>query len=373
MLFFIDIANAIPAFARKYKFSCTTCHVNFPKLKDYGEEFAGNGFMVEEEQEPKRAYVKTGDDNLRLMKELPLAVRLDGYVQVSDRDNVKTDLQTPYGLKLLSGGPIAKNISYYFYFYISERGEVAGIEDAIVHFNNIADTEFDLALGQFQVSDPLFKRELRFTFEDYMIYKRSPGLSQANLTYDRGLMATYGTPFGLDLTAMIINGNGIKEAGSDRLFDFDSDKSFALRALKSIDFINIGIFAYSAKETITDSLSADNEIIIFGPDITIGNDKLELNVQYLRREDDNPNFTGEKTTLDGGFAEFIYMPKGDQSSFLFTALYNYIDGTGDLYDYETVTLNITHMVARNFKLLGEFTYDRINEQSIITAGFVSAF
>ena len=40
-----DEADAIPAFARKYRMSCTTCHAPIPRLKEYGDEFAGNGFV----------------------------------------------------------------------------------------------------------------------------------------------------------------------------------------------------------------------------------------------------------------------------------------------------------------------------------------
>ena len=43
LLFPADESLAIPAFARKYRFSCNTCHVAPPKLKAYGDEFAGNG------------------------------------------------------------------------------------------------------------------------------------------------------------------------------------------------------------------------------------------------------------------------------------------------------------------------------------------
>ena len=34
----------IPAFARKYQTSCTTCHNNYPELNDFGEAFKKNGF-----------------------------------------------------------------------------------------------------------------------------------------------------------------------------------------------------------------------------------------------------------------------------------------------------------------------------------------
>ena len=139
-------------------------------------------------------------------------------------------------------------------------------------------------MGQFQVSDPLFKRELRLSFEDYEIYKIRPGLSKANLTYDRGIMASYGFNFGLDLVGIIVNGNGIKPAGDDRLFDFDSYKSYALRAIQGLGVVNIGAFVYSGKEGPLDTANKDNNIIIYGPDFTIGNDKIELNAQYLYRE-----------------------------------------------------------------------------------------
>jgi hypothetical protein len=356
----LDRAEAIPAFARKYKISCSTCHVAIPKLKAYGDEFAGNGFLLPDGEEPKRAYVNTGDESLTLMRDLPLAIRFDAYIQASDRDNVKTDLEVPFGLKILSGGPISKYISYYFYFYLSERGEVAGVEDAILFFNNIGNTSFDIAVGQFQISDPLYKRELRLTFEDYQIYRVRPGNSKLNLTYDRGIAASYGFDFGMDLIGMVVNGNGIKAAGEDRLFDLDNNKTYALRVLQSFDFFSIGLFGAVGKETVTDSLRVDNNIAVFGPDLSIGNEYIEFNAQYLYREDDNVYFeTGNspKVKSEGGFVELTYMPKADQSLFLFTLLYNYIDSEPDFNDYQTATFSISHMAARNVRFLAEFTYD----------------
>ncbi len=366
----VEKVQAIPAFARKYKFSCNTCHVAVPKLKAYGEAFAANGFMLPDAPEPVRAHVKTGDETLLLMKDFPLAVRFDAYLQAADRDIAKTDFQVPYGLKLLSGGPISEHVSYYFYFYIDERGEVAGLEDAYIHFKNIGNSAFDLMIGQFQVSDPLFKRELRLTFEDYQIYRIHPGDSKANLTYDRGIIATYGFDFGLDLVAMAVNGNGINPA-ENRLFDSDNSKNFAFRATQNTGVGRIGAFVYSGNES---NGINENNISIYGPDITIGNENIELNAQYLHREDDNPAFVGSGATtskLDGGFVELIYMPNADQSKFLFTFLYNKIDG--DLFEYETGTFSISHMAARNLRILGEVTYDVLAEKTKFTIGVMSAF
>src|SRR5215469_7001104 len=35
---------AIPAFSRQYQTSCTTCHLDFPKLNDFGKAFKDAGF-----------------------------------------------------------------------------------------------------------------------------------------------------------------------------------------------------------------------------------------------------------------------------------------------------------------------------------------
>ena len=37
-------SNAIPAFSRQYGTSCTTCHIDFPKLNDFGKAFKDAGF-----------------------------------------------------------------------------------------------------------------------------------------------------------------------------------------------------------------------------------------------------------------------------------------------------------------------------------------
>lgn len=43
-LLFPASSYAIPAFARQYQTSCSTCHVNFPKLNDFGKAFKDAGF-----------------------------------------------------------------------------------------------------------------------------------------------------------------------------------------------------------------------------------------------------------------------------------------------------------------------------------------
>ncbi|MFZ5947906.1 MAG: hypothetical protein ACOYU5_08045 [Stygiobacter sp.] len=369
-----ETAFAIPAFARKYNMSCQTCHSPFPKLKPYGDEFAGNGFVLADKEAP-RYFIETGDDQLSLIREFPLALRLEGYVTYNNKNSEKLDFTAPYLLKFLSGGAVTKNVSYYFYFFFSERGEVAGIEDAYIMFNNLFDQDLDLYVGQFQVSDPLFKRELRLTFEDYQLYRVKPGLTKANLTYDRGLMLTYGLPTKTDLILEVLNGTGIGAANAFRNFDDDKYKNIFGRISQDIsDDFRLGAFGYFGKEKVGANNSFTNSFNMFGPDLTLKlKDQLELNFQYGIRKDDNAFGTNKEIKTNGGFGELIYTPKGDESKWYAVAIYNWIDSGFDTYDYQTGTLSLGYLLRRNIRLIGEFTYDFRIKYSQLAFGVISAF
>ncbi|MCK4538926.1 MAG: hypothetical protein KAV42_09045 [Candidatus Krumholzibacteria bacterium] len=375
-------ADAVPAFARKYKMSCTTCHAPAPRLKAYGEDFAGNAFQLEEGQEPPRAFYDTGDDLLMLQRDIPIAIRFDAFAHHTHYSGKEgegmTDLKTPYGVKLMSGGNISKSIGYYFYFYMSEKGEVAGIEDAYIHFNNLFGSELDIMVGQFQISDPLFKRELRLTFEDYQIYKLRIGDTPTNLAYDRGLMITYTAPCGTDLVFEVVNGNGKDAVDETGYFDAEQWKNVLLRATHGFGPVRLGGFAYSAdsRAPVWNDY-VHNKHMYWGIDGTIDfKDIFQVNVQYLERTDDNPYYdplqANEKKTV-GGFVEMVWAVNGADGRAFVTGLVNMIDSDIDKYDYMSGTLNFSYLLRRNVRFLVEATYEDERERYDFITGFVSAF
>jgi hypothetical protein len=108
-----------------------------PRLKPFGEAFAARGFKLDPAQEPPRATIDTGDPELHLMRELPLALRLDGFASWKEGSLAETDVQWPWAFKVLSGGPISDLVSYYVYF-IAEKGGVRGLEDAYLQFKTVS-------------------------------------------------------------------------------------------------------------------------------------------------------------------------------------------------------------------------------------------
>lgn len=351
-----DALNAMPAFARKYQMSCKTCHAPFPKLKPYGAEFAGNGFALKDKDAP-RYFVDTGDEKVSLLRDLPVALRFEGYASFNNAHSRSLDFSTPFLIKLLSGGVIARNISYYLYFFFGEKGKVAGLEDAFLMFNNIWG-DLDIYIGQFQVSDPLFKRELRLSYEGYKIYESRPGLSGIDLTYDRGIMFTYGLNGGTDLTLEIVNGSGIGESEANPHGNFDADKYKNVLGRITQDIGNnlrVGAFGYTGKEA--GPYGRVNSLWMAGVDATLSVPKLELNLQYVERRDKNPSFLlgASEVATRGGFAELIYLPRGDDSPWYGAGMFNWVDSDQEELKYQAVTAYGGYMLRRNFRLQAEIT------------------
>lgn len=375
---------AIPAFARKYQMSCTTCHSpGMPRIKAFGEEFAGNGFRMKDVEAP-RYFVNTGDEKLSLLRELPIAVRLEGHMTYDNENSDGFEFGFPFGLKLLSGGEISKKFSYYFYFYMSEQGEVAGIEDAFITYSDLLGTGINISAGQFQVCDPLYKRELRLTLEDYMIYTLKPGTSSISLKYDRGIILDYGIEkTGTGFVGEIVNGNGIHGTGDNFLFDKDKYKNYFLKGSQSVGkMFDLGLFGYYGKEALGDSVNAmTNEVFFWGPNLTFNLDeKIVVNLQYARRSDsevcvdEEAQLFREDVMTHGGFAEIIFAPKGDMSNWYVTLLGNWIGSDLDGLDYSSLTFHAGYMIRRNIRLVGEYTQQFSGEEfGRASVGIVAAF
>jgi hypothetical protein len=179
LLLFPAPASAIPAFARQYGISCSTCHAAFPRLNSFGKSFIDDNYRLENWKENT---LQTGDDMLALPKTVPLALRAQAYVQTHQANNMDPvtgavnnksswDFQSPYLIKLLSSAPLSDHISYYFYGILAEQGVNgnAFVEDAWISHDDVFGSGVGMQLGQFQVSDLMYARETRLTTQDFMV------------------------------------------------------------------------------------------------------------------------------------------------------------------------------------------------------------
>ncbi len=384
VLTFASAVQALPLFAQRYGGSCRRCHNPFPRLTEAGEAFASNGFR--RHGEAPADTIGTSDDLLVLGRSLPLSIRLESNVTWQGGDGYApvTDFQTPYALKVISSAPLSKDLSYYFYFYFFEHGEM-GIEDAFVQWNDLGGKPFDVAVGQFQVSDPLFKRELRLELEDYVIYRARVGASRADLTYDRGVLATW-SPSRFEFAAAVVNGTGKREADDGERFDTDAPKNVLGRvSFEPALGMRVGGMAFGGWE---DGEAGDgvvrSDVRMIGADATLSHGALELNGQFLQRTDRHANFllADTEATTRGGFLEALWAPS--ESRWYGFGLWNRIQcdqpllnprmgGPAGVTRYETISAGAGRMLQRNVRLQAEAGWDTQSEAARLAFTFVTAY
>ncbi|MCW8875073.1 MAG: hypothetical protein OQK27_04895 [Gammaproteobacteria bacterium] len=379
-------ASAMPAFARKYEMSCAACHSAFPKLNQFGEHFAANNMRL---PNWKDGTLSGGDERLALPKELPLAVRAQAYMQARQADNINpldgssrsatTDFQSPYLIKLLSSAPLSDHITYYFYAIFAEKGgngEVI-VEDAWFQHDDIFGSGTSLMLGQFQISDLMFPREVRLPFQDYMAYRL------AGITYDRGVL--FGRDFGpVEASFGLVNGNGVSSSFDlnspglnrpDNMFDNDNSKTAFGRLGIDIGPINVGLFGLSGKQrSVTGPAGLEEGLYnrdkeVWGLDASGAfGQKLHWYAQLLHNRWDRFIDGGPDRDYEwsGGFAGIDYIPN---ERWAWSLLYNYadaddLDNTDTIYEgisINSLTLTSSYYFMRNVKGIAELNVDLLDK------------
>jgi hypothetical protein len=136
ILFILGASNspayAVPAFARKYQTSCSTCHIVFPKLNAFGEAFRLRGYRMpgETEEMVKQPPVSLGAPAYKklwpqaiwpgeISSSVPLAVNLklaDVSTSTLNDDgsvtSVKNDFQFPQEANIFGAGTLGDHVSY---------------------------------------------------------------------------------------------------------------------------------------------------------------------------------------------------------------------------------------------------------------------
>jgi hypothetical protein len=191
-------------------------------------------------------------------------------------------------------------------------------------------------------------------------------------------MLTYGFETGTDLALQIVNGSGIGEGFLDGNFDNDKYKNVMGRISQDAgEHLRIGAMGYWGKEKTVYQMEPNdvtNELWMIGGDATITFDPLEINLQYVERNDGNPNF-GPKVDLKtrGAFAEMVYRPNGDDSKWYAVGLFNWIESDQTDLNYKTLSGHLGYVLRRNIRLVAEYSHNFTQEYGKIGVGFVTAF
>lgn len=377
----------MPGFARQYEMSCNVCHSAYPRLNAFGESFRDDLNMRLPNWKEKA--VSGGDDRLALPSSLPLGIRAQAFVQGRDGEDVDPvtgptgngssfDVQAPYLIKLIMSAPLSDHITFYAYGIFAEKGEngTVLIEDAWFSHDDVFGTGIGMQLGQFQVSDLMFPRETRLTFQDFQLYR------MAGITYERGVLLGRGLgPVDVDIGA--VNGNGIDAnlnidspgfRRPDRMFDNDDSKSMFMRVGTRFGLVSTGLFGLageqrSAAGSAGELIGArDTDRRVYGLDISGQRGaKTYWFAQVLWNEWDD--FLDVEPERDfrwfGAFAGVDYI---HSDRWTFSLLYNYNDsrdfeGTQTVFegiDMNSLTLSASYYFMRNVKGVIEVNADLLS-------------
>jgi hypothetical protein len=318
--------SAIPVFARKYGFDCTMCHVQFPKLNDFGQRFRDNGYQVPGQEDMDQAAVDT----------LPsLAARTSvGYVSHSVRRTPNDEPSKEFnvgGLDMLAGGLFKKDIGF-FAIYTPRldpargSGEQEGkLEMANVVFNRLGSNpkvHLSLRVGRFEPGFLGTSAKRSFTFSGYEAYDFEGATGGAN-----GGFAWSDTQEGLEVSAHGPNGwhgmvgwvNGSQNHGSDQ-----SPKDFYLRVYKVFGAgegqtagHRAGLAFYCGRARPGDAVRGPQySFHRIGVDASLNARNTNVMLQYLRGSDDR-GFLGGPSDADwkGGFLEVNHTCRPDLIGF----------------------------------------------------------
>ncbi len=189
-------ASAIPAFARKYQTSCSTCHSNPPELNDFGWAFKKNGFKFPKDdanfvKEPPLmlgapAYKKVFPKAIypgEIPGTIPIGFRYEGNFNYHSKQPLvagflpRTDLFAPNTFTVIAAGAFGPTISWWIDDDISSGGSGAdgGLGDGYLKVNDIGrhlglprDT-LNVRFGQFELDLP-FTQARSINPTDYDIY-----------------------------------------------------------------------------------------------------------------------------------------------------------------------------------------------------------
>lgn len=258
---------AIPAFARRYKTSCTSCHVLIPKLNHFGKAFKANGYRIPPKDEAfiKIPDVKLGDEE---WKEVwpkgvwpgaipglpPIALRIDGDLIINPKAEVNSDFDIPREIEILGGGNAGDGFSYFLELAF-EHDEIA-LERAFAQFDRIGGTTlFNIKVGRYELAAVPFSRTSRkLTASDFITsdFKAVPdGFSFRDRQQGVELWgARSGTPGGgFEYGMGIVNGSGSRR-------DVNSAKDIYYRF--SYKFGGFGVAGSKGKKTSKEFQQTNN-------------------------------------------------------------------------------------------------------------------
>ena len=331
-----ETSYAIPAFSRKYKTSCSTCHYAAPMLNGFGKAFKNNGYRYPAGQDPemrKEDPVSLGSESYKkvwpdaiwpsdIPGTVPLSIWGIGRINYSALSNVKWEFEIPHELELLYGGTIDENFSFF--------GEVEWENE-----NNETEIAFPFALQYdwnpgFHIragavhADPT-PTHLRLTRNHYNVasFKSRNGWRFRDEQVGLELWGAgngAGSRGGFTYRLGVVNGQGLTDMNSEK--DVYGKATYKIGGLGEIggaeagesevsefyidNSVTVGGFFY--KGTASKAGAGDEDFTVMGGDVDFWYDRFVVNGAVMLMNSDIPNTTSRKSMAYYAQGNYVIYP-----------------------------------------------------------------
>lgn len=151
---------AIPAFARKYGLPCSACHIGWPILNTFGQQFKDNGYQLGNDRDSP-IYQDSSYWPITFRITPNWHLESQNKVFVDQTQNERTITTTGFdlsGLDIWTAGTLYKNISFSVLPSMAE-GDTFHLENAWVRFDNLLKSPWlNLKFGKFELDTLLSEK-----------------------------------------------------------------------------------------------------------------------------------------------------------------------------------------------------------------------
>ncbi len=311
--------SAIPAFARKYKTSCQTCHNGFPKLNAFGDAFRRNGYQFPggtDAEYVKEEPVSLGSDGNKkafpdaiwpgtIPGSSPFSIFLNGEIDY----NPHSDPRVTFGglgssIEAVAAGTLGEDLSFWGQLAVNSDG-TAELNRIFLTFSNLvgSDMNLNLKVGVFEpglfsfsthrawmegywLTTRGFSEDMGWSIEETQKGAEVNGILAGRLAYNAGIVEGYGAAHsGKDYYAHI----GYKWSGLP--FDGVTEGGPALNNPQPYmdNSLTFGAFAYHGNAALgADSALQENQFTMCGADLNAYYDRFNLFGGVGIRHDEHP-------------------------------------------------------------------------------------
>ncbi|HEA68157.1 MAG TPA: hypothetical protein ENI07_15230 [Desulfobacterales bacterium] len=407
-VFFPNNAEAIPTFARKYKTSCSTCHIAIPKRNAFGDAFRRLGFRIPGGDEGliKEEPVSLGAEAWKKVWPetiwpglLPATVPISFYghqrfVWKEDAD-ASTTFDAPHELEMLIGGNYGDRISFFGEWIVYEK-EYADDRDKLgalyLQFNDLLGSTpgmLNFKFGKFETGASRgHKDDNRLTPSHPMPYDYTVSgggndkklrQKQAGLELN-GILASR-----FEYAVGIVNGNGsTADNNSDKdlfgrvAYKFggmgldgsggEPGEQLVMKDNWRDDSITVGVFGYLGKPS--DKGTPDEDYTRLGVDLSLKFGRFDIGAAYVAGNDEVDGGADIDSSSFFVDVQYLFYPW-----LLANVRYGQKEFDSDQVDTEVVIANITLLQRANIRWNVEyFTFlDDEDGDDTVKANLMFAF